>query len=430
MRRVLQSSFIRAALVLASGTTLAQLVPFILTPVLTRIYTPEDMGVFSLYTSFVVVFLGALSLGFSYALVSADSEDVTGLVALSIYSIAILTIPVSCLALFLIHQDLLGFGALSPFIILSIALSLVVTELFLVLRYVVLRDGHYRDIASATVNQSIARIGSQVLMGLGGLGWWGLTFGDAIGRVFGVRRLWSRAPFGARDVLLGWSWMRFQPLARKYSEFAKYSAPGAVIDSLSAQIVAPLLAAQFGLAVAGQYAIVLRLLVLPVTLIGGSVADVFHNRLAEVARTRPQLAEKLFLQLAAVLVGGGLLFIAAILLVGEGPWTTILGTQWAQVGLYAAAIAPRAAVLLIVSPLSRTVLVFGGQRSKLLYNVFSLLVVIGTMVAARNLEWGALYTIAMISWVRVGAGLVYFLVLWNITRQGARGKPVVDQVGT
>lgn len=416
----MRSSFIRAALVIASGTTLAQAIPFLLTPVLTRIYSPEEMGVFSLYTAFVVVFLGALSMGFGYAIVSADDGDVPGLVALCVRSILLLILPVSALAFVLIRFDLLGFGSLSPYAVISIVLSLLVTELFFVLRYVVLRDGHFRAIASATVSQSIARIGGQILLGLLGLGWWGLTLGDAAGRSFGIRSLARRVPFGIPDIRAVWSWSALRPLVSRYREFAKYSAPGAIIDSLSAQVVAPLLAAQFGLAVAGQYGLVMRLVILPVTLVGGAVADVFHQRLSQWARTKPQAVVRLFLSVAGALLVAGVILALAILIIGDGIWVAVLGEEWRSAGDYAVAIAPRAAVLMVVSPISRTVLVFGGQKFKLWFNVFNVALVIAAMELAKRLDWSALKTITAISWAQAGAGLVYLVLLLFITRRGSQ----------
>ncbi len=419
---LVRSSFVRAALVIASGTTLAQVIPFLLTPILTRIYTPAEMGVFSLYTAFVVVFLGALSMGFGYAIVSADDGDVPGLVALCMRSISLLILPVTALAYVLIRFDLLGFGSLSPYAVISILLSLLVTELFFVLRYVVLRDGHFRAIASATVTQSIARIGGQIVLGLIGLGWWGLTLGDAAGRSFGIRSLATRVPFGIGDIRAAWSWNVLRPLAGKYRDFAKYSAPGAIIDSLSAQIVAPLLAAQFGLAVAGQYGIVMRLVVLPVTLVGGAVADVFHQRLAEWARTRPQAVVRLFLGVSCVLLAMGAALWLVIWLMGDGIWVAVLGEQWESAGQYAVAIAPRAAIMMVSSPVSRTVLVFGGQKIKLWYNVFSVTLVIVAMEIARQLDWSALEAITAISWAQAASSIVYFALLFHVTRRGSRQR--------
>ena len=50
-----KGSFIKSVITLISGTTIAQLIPIIISPVLTRIYSPQDFGTFSFYLSLVAV---------------------------------------------------------------------------------------------------------------------------------------------------------------------------------------------------------------------------------------------------------------------------------------------------------------------------------------------------------------------------------------
>ena len=47
----LRSEFFRNALTLISGTSIAQFVAILMTPILTRIYTTEDFGELSLFLS-------------------------------------------------------------------------------------------------------------------------------------------------------------------------------------------------------------------------------------------------------------------------------------------------------------------------------------------------------------------------------------------
>ena len=42
-----KSEFSRNVLTLMTGTTIAQAIPIAISPILTRIYTPEDFGVFA-----------------------------------------------------------------------------------------------------------------------------------------------------------------------------------------------------------------------------------------------------------------------------------------------------------------------------------------------------------------------------------------------
>lgn len=48
-----KSEFSKNVLTLITGTTIAQAIPIAISPILTRIYTPEDFGVFALFVSLV-----------------------------------------------------------------------------------------------------------------------------------------------------------------------------------------------------------------------------------------------------------------------------------------------------------------------------------------------------------------------------------------
>jgi O-antigen/teichoic acid export membrane protein len=51
-----KSEFSRNVLTLMTGTTIAQAIPIAISPILTRIYTPEDFGMFALYMSTASLF--------------------------------------------------------------------------------------------------------------------------------------------------------------------------------------------------------------------------------------------------------------------------------------------------------------------------------------------------------------------------------------
>lgn len=48
-----RSSFARNVAVLAGGTAVGQAIVVLASPILTRLYTPEDFGVLAVYTSFL-----------------------------------------------------------------------------------------------------------------------------------------------------------------------------------------------------------------------------------------------------------------------------------------------------------------------------------------------------------------------------------------
>ena len=51
----LKSEFNRNVLTLASGATIAQLIPILSSPILTRFYTPNEFGLFSLFVAITAI---------------------------------------------------------------------------------------------------------------------------------------------------------------------------------------------------------------------------------------------------------------------------------------------------------------------------------------------------------------------------------------
>ncbi|MEA1954756.1 MAG: hypothetical protein U9O24_10240 [Campylobacterota bacterium] len=51
-----KSEFSRNVLTLMTGTTIAQAIPIAISPILTRIYTLEDFGIFALFIAITAIF--------------------------------------------------------------------------------------------------------------------------------------------------------------------------------------------------------------------------------------------------------------------------------------------------------------------------------------------------------------------------------------
>ena len=63
-----KSSFTRNVLTLMSGTTIAQAIPLAISPILTRIYSPEDFGVLALFNTICVILALLLMAGMKWPL--------------------------------------------------------------------------------------------------------------------------------------------------------------------------------------------------------------------------------------------------------------------------------------------------------------------------------------------------------------------------
>ena len=94
-----KSEFTKNVLTLMTGTSIAQAIPIAITPILTRIYSPNEFGLFALYMSIVSVVVIMATGRYELAIVlPKNNEDAANIVALSL----VITLFISLLSLIVI----------------------------------------------------------------------------------------------------------------------------------------------------------------------------------------------------------------------------------------------------------------------------------------------------------------------------------------
>jgi len=304
-------------------------------------------------------------------------------------------------------------------------LALVLTGIFSTLRYWMIRRGKFPLISQATVLQQGMRVLSQAALGLFGSSVIGLLAGELAGRATGIGRMFRDALPSFRSDLAGIRASELRELLVRHRKFPEFSLPSSIVDAAGVNLIVPLIVLQYGSASGGQFALVSRVMSIPLLLIATSVADVFHSRLAERAREHPLSCSSLFWR-----TGGGLLLIgsipaATVLSFGQRLFAVVFGPTWTMAGAMAAAMAPWFLAQFIVSPLSRLVLVLEGQELKLVYDIFSLLSVCVVFSLAHRYHAPLLHTVWRLSQVNTVAYGIYFLVLTLLVRRVKTAQPAL-----
>lgn len=401
---------------LALGTAMAQGLGILFYPFLARLYTPEEMGTFGLYSAFIGIVTVGTSLRFEAAsVVSKGPREGMALVNLSF----LLTFPTTllmCLLLYwMIQLNLMGFGSLSPVSIPLIGLSLVLGGVFVTLRFWLIRESDFGLVAKVTAQQVFVRLCSQSLLGLTHFGWLGLAFGDLLGRMSGVTSIWSKVS----ETWKRWGHLNFSRLkivAFRHRDYALFGFPSAILDSISGNIAIPFFASSYGLETAGYLALIQRILSAPVSLLGGSVGEVFHSRIAEIQRSGTNSAERLFRFIALRALIISFPCTAILMIFGRQLTVLIFGERWEPAGYYMVALAPMLMMQFIVTPLCRSIFVFNGQKLKLIYDLFVLVGSLFVLVLGPRWLWSANFTVAALSGVNSLGYLIYFFLIWSIVR--------------
>jgi O-antigen/teichoic acid export membrane protein len=414
-----EGGFRQSVGILAGGTILAQAITAGISPLLTRIYDPGQLGQFGLFTSFILVASVALSLRYELAIPSAASAtDAARLAIAAILLVPVVAVVATGLYLGLISMRIAGYGALSPITALFSLVALTTFGIIGALRYWQVRTGGFAVVAQLAVVQSIGRAVSQVGLGLAGTGVSGLLIGEVVGRSLGASRLVQTCGRQIRLAAGSVSPHVLIDVLRRSYRFPLYGLPSSVINALALYVPLPLIVQLYGLEAGGAFILVQRVLSVPLAVIGSSVADVFHHRLAQLAGSGPHGPRQLVARSAVSMFAIGLPVALVVLVAGRPIFEFIFGSSWSVSGAMAGAMAPWALAQLVVYPVSRAVLVYDAQRAKLAFDAASLVGVVGSLTVASIVGLDAVGAVALLSALQTLAYGFLFVILWRTVSGG------------
>ncbi len=399
-----RSEYVRNVLTLMSGTTIAQAIPVAVTPILTRIYSPAEFGLFAVYVA--LIFIGAMiatgRLEMAVLIARKDSEALQ----LAVISFVISGI-ISLLALVAIIIWRRQIATLSGQPGLDIWLYIVPFSIFLFSVYKVLlhwlnRKKQYGLISQNRVIQSGSISALQVAVGLAPKITAGLAIADCLGRAAALLLILRRIT--ATVELPEFNRVRQYALLRRYRKFPFLGSPASLLNVLSLQMPYVIIPAIFTSAIAGMYFLVFRVLMLPIALIGEAMMEVFRSRamedLKEYGTCRP-LFIKTLLSLTVIGLPPALLLI----LFGQEIFAFVFGEDWREAGLYATILAPMALFRLACAPLGGVLFIREKLKLVLWLQSFFFVMVSLSLV----LGWMQKDPVLLVSFLSVSGCLFYLL---------------------
>ncbi|WP_303905157.1 oligosaccharide flippase family protein [Thiohalomonas denitrificans] len=360
-----KNRFARSVSILAGGTAVGQGIVILASPLLTRLYGPEDFGLLAVYTALLGITTVVSSLRYQLAIPLPESdEEAAHVVALSllvVLGMALLT----ALATFLFRHTIaeaLNAPALADFLWL-LPVGVLLTGIYQVFNYWAIRTGAFSAVARTKLMQGFSMVGVQ-LAGFT-LGPLALLLGQVTGHAAGVTGLGTLAVRQRWNVFKRVRLPGIGQAARRYKHFPLFSTWGSVFNAVGQQLPFLLLAALFSSGAAGVYLLAQRVLTAPMGLIGKGIADVFFSSAAEARRNGVlgDLVADIHEKLAHIAMPPTLI----LALAGPEIFAIAFGQEWRQAGLFAQWMAPWGYLVLVTSPLSTLFSVLEKQFHEMLF---------------------------------------------------------------
>ncbi len=413
IRRLLQKQFFKRLLLISSGTFIAKVVVAAATPLLTRLYTPEDFGTFSLFLCFFapLASIGALKYESAIILPKRQSEA-KQLVTISLLTTVCVSLGLLSLSFFLLPKVLVLFAGgpkIRPYLWLM-SIGVLGSGVYVTLYQWMLRANHLRIISITYVAQAFSMLGIQLLWTLFSDGPIGLIYGYLALHISGGLLLAIRTTNQFPNLFERESLNSLKKTMRAFAHFPLFTAPGSFINAVSLQLPLIGMAYLFNTSVVGKVAVTIQLLSIPQTVIGLSAKNLFSRDFAEKIHGAPKELWPSFWRFSQWLL------LIATLVVTAGALAPnylppILGSSWQETGQFAQILAfPLAAQIVFGTTTNLNTLHL--NRWQTLWDILRFLLIVLVFWIADQLTWNVMETLWAYS---ITLSFLYaFLFLLNV----------------
>ena len=357
-----KSAFSKNVLTLMTGTTIAQAIPIAISPILTRIYTPEDFGIFALYLAIVGFISIVITARYEMAIVLPKSDEE----AINVLALALL-ITVSLVALttlfILLFKDeilqLFNAQAVGNLVFL-VPFSLLFAGLIQTFNYWANRKEYFNTMSSSQIAQSFTIGFTQPIFGYFSISG-GLILGNILGRVVAAFVLVDKFVKNDKKYIREINKKSMKTQMKKYKDFPLVNSLHAFSDILRSSGSVMLISTFFGTTILGFYSLSLRVLQVPIGIIGSALGQVLYKKFTTLHND----GENLYPYVKSVLVklfligvpSFGLLFFIAPEL-----FAFVFGEKWRVAGEYSQLLIPYLFMNFLLSPLSSLTIILQKQK--------------------------------------------------------------------
>lgn len=408
----------RGMAVILGGTAGGQLLALILAPVLSRVYSPSDFGIFTVISAIVLTVGTCSALRFELGVpIAVDDQEAHSLAALGAIA-ASGTALIGTFIVALAGRDLAQWFALPglmPWLWL-VPSTAAVLGVYLLFNQLAVRHRRYGAIGRRNLLQTIVLMTTQVGLGASGFRPGGLVMGLGLGHAAGAISLLWGSGIRSEAARRGRQPKRLRAALSKHRRLPLVSAPSGLVNVMGLQVPVLLIAYVYGDEVTGWLGLSQRVLALPVSLFGAAAAQVYLGELMSTTRGGGGGSLALFMKATRRLAALGLGIAIVLLIAGPEVFGLVFGTQWVISGQYAQALSLGLAAQLVAAPLAQTLTAFGRYYLQLAWDLARLVVLTGvTGICA----WSGGSALASM-WCLGLASAVLYLGSWLLSRRTLR----------
>lgn len=403
----------KSIIVLMSGSAAAQAIPILISPILTRLYSPKEFGILALYLSLSAVLSVFASGRYDLALIEpAQDKEARGLlfaglwlsIAFCLFLSVILVPTAPLIAELLGSPDAASWLNFVPLTVFSMSCLSIFT-------YWLNRRKNFKGMNTSRILNSIGIAGLSLCFGFTKLKPHGLLLGYMLGQFLTVCCLWFTYVRTEKKQSRSDAW----PVMQAYARYPKFLIPSTLAGTVAAESPIVLLTRFFDSAVAGLFSFVNRVTVSPMSIIGNSIGEVYRVRAAEHFQKHGE-CRQLFLSHIAMLAVAAVIPWSILFFRAPELFAFVFGEEWREAGEMATFLSFVLWFQLVSTPLSYTITFNRSQHLDLYLQIFRVLGSIGALLIG-NLYSDYMLSVQLYSFIYC----LYYLAHSAIQFRAAKG---------
>jgi O-antigen/teichoic acid export membrane protein len=407
-----KSPFNKHVFTLVMGTSLAQMLTFAAYPLVSRLYSPDEFGVFGVFIS-ISGMIALIATGrYELAIVLPDEEKeakkllnlsfiINGLVSV-LALLVVLIIWVCNVSYGTAYEPLTYLLWLAPPVIFLTSASNIFQNWFI-------RQKKYRLLSYSKIIQALVNNSLIIALAYTTAKHFGLVAGFGLAMLLVVvyflaqfRRFFTQK-IDSKNIT-------FKHIAQKYIAFPKANTWHALSDVFQSQGIIYFIAIFFSSGIVGLYAFAIRILQAPMMLIINSISQVFYQSAAEMHRSGQSIVPMLKSTVQKISLIS-IPFLLILMLFGPDLFAFFFSEKWRASGEFARILAPWLCLDFVRYGIAQLPLVLGKVRQMMYWSIFGNLMMAGSMCAGAlifdDIRTGliilsgamCLYLVLLISWI-------------------------------
>ncbi len=397
-----------------TGTIFSQALPIVITPILTRLYSPSEFGILSIFLSITLILGSIINGRYELAIMLPnENEDAINIAALCMIICTFLSLFILFVIL-IIPVELstsMNFHLLGGWIY-AVPILVWCIGWFNVLNYMNSREESYKLISNSLIFKTVIGNSIQLIAPFFKAGAFGLMLGYFLSNLLGTLLLY-------KTTKVNWhvSLIKIKELAVRYKKFPMFSLWAILANNLSVHAINILIGLFYSVSTLGYHSLVQRVLGLPISVIGNSVGQVYYKE-ATKEKNNTGAARKIFaltlkkLSLLSLIVFPLVYYFLPII------FSFAFGSEWAIAGHYAQILTPLFAVRFVVSALTLTNSVFEKQGISLVWQILLLAISLFVIISSYSNNYTFESFLFIYNWTLT----LHYLILLFILYKVANGK--------